>query len=236
MNMLSRSLLISCIGLTTAYINATTVLEKQVDLGKDPKTNKTIVVKAYSLVEDNAKETADSRWIAVLPDGKELIFFTTKHNLNDAFVITPIISYQQSFDTYIDPTAENPILDPQQAISANQKNSMATMHVTMSPDVQLFKDLAILLAQGNVKGLTTFVNKYGINRIEETITKALDCQGVCFIAPDDPEKLDSLLQTKQPILEPTTLTGKISFIPKEVIEELLIQMLQQEQDNANQKA
>ena len=83
------------------------------------------------------------------------------------------------------------------------------MHVTIAPNVQLFKDLLILLAKGNAKALTNLVNKYTLKTIAETIETALDSQGACLISCDDQEKLESLMQAKDKITKPVVLTGDL---------------------------
>ena len=75
MNTVSRSLLISFLWSVAACAASVNILEKQLELGKDPKTQKTLMIKAYSFAEGNTKETADTRWLAVFPYDNELYFF-----------------------------------------------------------------------------------------------------------------------------------------------------------------
>ena len=235
MNMLSRSLCISCLWSLATYATPITILEKQLEIGKDPKTQKALMIKTYSFVPAGTKETADTRWLSVFPyevnvNGKlvkELIFFSTQKGLDDIFPITHIISYQPSFDTDIDPTAQYPIVDPQKPKTSGQTPSLVTMHVTFAQDLQLFKELLILLAKGNVKALTAFVNKYTLPTVDETIEKALDSQGVCYIACDDPETLEALMQAKKPVTNAVQLTGKLSFVPLAALQEALADLQQQ---------
>ena len=106
------------------------------------------------------------------------------------------------------------------------------MHVTISPDVQLFKELLILIAKGNIKALTAFINKHTLKTIEETIEKALESQGTCFISCDDQDALDALMQTKKPVTKPIAFTGKLIFVPmQELLEAALEEVAQQEQSN-----
>ena len=56
MNMVSRSLLISCLWSIAAYTAPITILEKQIKLGKDPKTEKTLMAKAYSFQKGPLKK------------------------------------------------------------------------------------------------------------------------------------------------------------------------------------
>ena len=53
---------------------------------------------------------------------------------------------------------------------------------------------------------------------------------------DDPEKFKAIMQTKAPVTTPTQLTGKVTFIPRDVIEELLAYVMQEDQDNNTTQA
>ena len=236
MNTVPRFLLMSCFWSLAIFAAPVTITEKQLELGKDPKTQKILMIKAYSFTEGTAKETSDTRWLAVFPYESELVFFATKGGLDDCFPVTNIISTQPSFKVDIDPTEQNPIIDPQQTKADGQKSSMVSMHVTISQDLQLFKDLLIFIAKGNVKALTSLVNKHTLKRVEETVEKALDSQGACFIQCDDPYAFESIMQAKNPITAPVVLTGQLKFVPmQEILEQALAEVKQQEQSAATAK-
>ena len=233
--MISRSLLISCLSSVLAYAAPITILEKQLALGKDPKTQKTLMAKGYSFTEGDSKESVTTRWVTVFPYENELIFYTTQNGIEDCFPVTNIITTQPSFDVPVDPSAQNPIMAKQPVKTAEPALGLASMHVTIAPDVQLFKELLILIAKGNVKALTALINKHTLKTVEETIDKALSSQGECFISCDDLNALESLMQTKTPITKPVTLTGQLIFAPlQELLEQVLAEEAEQlEQNKAN---
>jgi len=74
MNTISRSFLISCLWSITVYTSPVKILEKNIDLGKDPKTQKSLTVKAYAFTEGQLSATADTLWVAVFADGKDIVF------------------------------------------------------------------------------------------------------------------------------------------------------------------
>jgi len=244
MNTLSRSLLIPCLWSIAAYAAPIKILEKQVDLGKDPKTQKTLLVKFYSFAQDGAVETANTRWFSVIPQENELVFLSLENDAVDFFPVTRIISTQPSFAVDIDPTAQNPFIDQKEAKAARLKPSMATMHVTISPELQLFKEIIILIAKNNVKALATLVNKRTLSIVEDTIQKALDCKGECFLQCDDPATFESIMTSADPITKPIALKGQVTFIPKEailkmqemILEEALQELAKEGQKNNLQKA
>ncbi len=234
MNIASRFFLITCLGTLTNYAAAVTILEKQLELGKDPKTQKFLMAKAYSFVDEASKETTDTRWITVFPYENELLFFSTQKGLNDCFPVTSIISTQPTFDVDIDPTAQEPIQDPKNK-TTKKSPSMVTMHISIAPDVQLFKDLVILIAKGNTKALSSLINKHTLKNIEQAIDSALDCQGTCIITCDDQESLDILMESKKPATKPMSFTGMLVFVPmQELLEAALAEEANKKDNDAAQ--
>lgn len=244
MNIMSRSFLISCLLIITANAAPIKILEKQVDLGKDPKTQKTQMLKFFRFTEGTTTETADTRWFAVLPDENELVFLSLQNDSVDFFPVTRIISTQPSFVVEIDPTTQDLFVDPQEAKAAGRKPSMGTMQVTISPELQLFKEIIILIAKNNVKALENLANKRTLSIIEDAIQKALDCKGECLLQCDDPETLESIMQTKSPISKPIVLKGQVNFVPKQamlkmqemILEEAMAELEKEGQTNTLQKA
>lgn len=218
MNMLSRCFFIACFLSATVYASCITVSTSSIALGEDPKTHKNLTATAYSFTDNSAKGDESARLLSVFSYEKELVFFTTKNNLADIFPIAHIVSSKQNFKVYIDPASPNFILQELKDSANNQ--SIVTLEVRIDPQVQVFKELLILIAQGDIKNLESFANKHSLTEINEIIDRALDCQGNCYIECDNKEAFDAILQ-KQYANQEQTLTGKYTFIPLQIIQEAL---------------
>jgi hypothetical protein len=224
MNTLIRSCFITCLFSITVYANHITVLKKEVNLN-DPKTQKTLTVAAYAFLEGSSAETSSTRWIGLFPYENELMFFSIEKEYID-FPVTKIISTQQTFKVFIDPTAQEPIIDPQ--TTNGDHSSLIAMEVTFDTDMQIFRNLLILIAEGNVKTITAFIEKNTHNKIDEIISKVIDCGSSCYIECDDLEKFEALMQAKRLPATPVNLTGKLKFIPLQAIQAMLEQALAEE--------
>ena len=146
------------------------------------------------------------------------------------FPVTNIISTKQPFQLFVDPTAQEPILDPK-STKIDTNSSLVTMEVTFDPDLQIFKNLLILIAKGNAQALTSFAQQNTLKKIDMIIEKALDCQGTCYIECDDVETFESLIQAKKIPTGSITLTAKLTFVPMQaILEQALAETSQNEQN------
>lgn len=227
MNKIIRSLFINCLTSCTLFVSATTILEKQLELGKDPKTKKILQAKGFAFVEGTTA-TADTRWLGVYPYGKEIFVFSLKNDESEAFPISELIATQQTFDLILDPTTGKQASE--QDITAGKP--MITIHMTLDSHVQIFRDLVILIAKNDTKALSALINKHSLSTINEIIERAVDCQGECLPLFDDIETMEKILQQCGTFNKPLSFTGKVIFLPVAELTQELIQMAQEQEQAA----
>ncbi len=228
MNNITRFLFISCLANCILFVSAATVLEKQLELGKDPKTKKTLFAKGYAFVEGTTAAT-DTRWVCVYPSEKEIFFLSLKNGEQETFPISDLIITQQTFDIILDPTTGEQATE--QAIKSG--TPMITIHMTLDSRIQIFRDLIILMAKNDTKALSALINKHSLTTINEIIERAVDCQGECLPFFDDIETMEKVLQKGITLNKPLSFTGKVIFLPiAELTQELLHIAQEQEQQTA----
>lgn len=231
MNMFLRSFILSCACFGAVHVlGSAIVLQKEINLGKDPKTNKTIVIKAFALVNSGEKENADTRWYSVFPLENELAFFCTQSGQSDAFPITHLLKTEKITTVEFD-LADKEIKTT--VVEAGKKaKSLFTMQLTVSRDIETFKEFVVLLAKADQKGLQAFVNKHTIEKIEEIANNAIVSRGECFITADDKEKYDDIVAGKIKVTGPTQLKGQYVFLPaREILEALIAEAAALEAQN-----
>jgi hypothetical protein len=197
------SLLITCLLSIATYTSCVTILEKQIEIGTDPNTQKKLVAKAYCFAENN---TDEQWWLSVFAYEKKLFFLVNIKNQKNVFPITQIISASSDVIT-IDPTTDNSNPDQKVALQPSGTSALITIKAKLSSHLQIFKEFSILLAKGNTKALAAFIDTHNPDTIKEIISHAILCQGQCYIQCKDSQKLDALLQAKQPLAEPISFTG-----------------------------
>lgn len=215
------------------YTSCVTILEKQVEIGTDSNKQKKLVTKAYCFETD---KTDEQWWFSVFAHEKNLFFLANLNNENVVFPISYIISATPTLETTIDPTVDESKLDQSSTSQQVHSSALITLNAKFSPELQIFKDFSILLAKGNTKALTTFIDKYSLTTIIGIIFKAILCQGECYIQYDNNEILAEILQAKKPLSEPMTFRGEITFIPSELIlKEFFTEVEQLEKETAAAK-
>jgi hypothetical protein len=200
--------------LIATYTSCTTISEKQIEIGIDPNTQKKLVIKAYHFEENKNGNQCD---LAVFAQEKNLLFFANIDNQPFCLPISHIISMASIFETTIDPTADESNIDQQPASKQLSTSALITLKAKISPELQIFKSLSILLAKGNIKTLTTFANTCSFNTLIDIVTTAIISQGLYYIQVDDKDGLTKILEAKKALAAPVTFTGEITFIPAELL-------------------
>jgi hypothetical protein len=225
MDKIIRFLLINCLASYTMFISAVTILEKQLNIGRDPKTEKILQARGFAFVEGSSA-TPDTHWICVYPYEKEIYVYSEKNDRRNAFPISALISTKTAFDIIIDPTTK------QQAAAQDIRagKPMITLHLTLDPQVQIFKNLVILMAKNDRNGLLTLINEHSLTTINQVIEKAVECQGECAPEPDDIEALAKTLQQDSGLNASVSFTGKVIFFSiAELAQEVMHLLEEQEQ-------
>ena len=216
MHFKTSSLVLTSIFAFTAYASPIIILEKQVKVVMDSKIEKPLMVNAFNFEEQNTKTKTEPIWIAVFPYEKNLYFLINVAGENFTFPVTHIVSATSTSEMTIDPTADNTNSD-----KTSSQSALITVKLHLSTQLQTFKEFSILLAKGNKKALSSFIEKHSVDDIKELVAHAMICQGECFISFDDAQTLESLMQAKKPLAQPVTFKGTIDFLPAEVIQELI---------------
>lgn len=228
MNTFLRSCIIACASFGALYAADTVkVLEKEINLGKDPKTNDKLVIKAFTFLKNNEKENQDTRWYAVFPYEKELVFYCTQGGQSDVFSVNAVVTATETSVVEFDLADKE--FRPKTVESGKKATSLFTMKLTLSAEIQIYKEFVILLAKADKKALQSFVNKHSIEAIEEISNNAILSRGELLIAADDKETCEKIREGKIKLSKPMQMTGKYVFLPaREVIEALLAEAKEQD--------
>lgn len=228
MNTIIRSFFIICLISITSLTQAISVLVKDINLGEDPATKKILMVKAYAFVEGRA-ETANTRWLGIIAYEKELFMYSIHNNKTRVTPISQVVTTQPSFDILLDPVTGKEWSDEQHK---EHSHFPITLHVTLAPEIQIFKELIILMAQNNTKALTSLVDKHSFAKINEIIDSAIESQAAFLPKCDDNKTLASILQKKQALVKPVTLTGQVTFFTVDEFSKEIIEGLDEEAEQA----
>jgi len=100
--------------------------------------------------------------------------------------------------------------------------------MNLDAQVQIFRDIVILIAQNDKKNLAALIEKHSLTTINEIIERAVDCQCICLPFFDDIDTIEKALQQGADFNKPLSYTGKVIFLP---VAELTQELLNMEQEN-----
>jgi hypothetical protein len=225
-NKFLRTVIISCACFCTAQ--ATTqaiVLQKEVLLKTDTK----IKIRAFALVNKGQLPTQDTCWYSVFPIEGQLAFYCEQGGEKVLFPVTHVIQITDptiiEFDLS-DKELKSAIVEPGKKVS-----SLLTMKISFSPEIQIFKELVILLGKADKSNLEAYINNHSAEIIEEILCNAIINQGDFAIIADDKEACENIREGKLKISKPTQLTGKYVFIPAQEVLAALMAAEEAQQNN-----
>lgn len=231
MKMILRLFIVSCACFCAVHAADTVkVLQKTITFS-DAKTRQKLSIEAFAFVNGNEKETANTRWYSTFPCENVLAFYWTQQDLADFFAVNHLITNNSSVTIEYDLAANGAI----KIVEPGQKaTSLLTMQATISPEVQIFKELVILLGKKDKNGLQAFVAKHSIEKIENITSMAIIALAGVIPVPDDLENFSKILEGKVKITKPTQITGKYIFVPAEIMLALHEAAAQEQNASGNQ--
>lgn len=201
------------------------IMTKDIELGSHPVTGKKLIAKGYALI-DNVKKVSEGSiiWYIVIPDlknDKKLLFLVITDNDAITFPVTELIGLSQAKEVFFDPKKQVAVEKPTVAM----QKSLIKINVTLSEEVQIFKEFVIALACRNEQALKELIVKYDLDILEKTIKNAIICQGMWTVAWDNLQDLDKKSVNPDSIV----VTGKIVFYTLQDILTLLQEVQAQDQ-------
>lgn len=199
MNMFSRFLLFSSVVLVaTQSCSAINILEKVINIRTSPKDDTKDVARGFAFSE--GPETNETVYFATFPVPKEKrLFFCIchKNGITD-FEVTNIMTTALTL----------PITDK------------ISLKLSLSPEVELFKQLIIALTRKDKKALLQLAEKNTIKKIEDCIIIATQCEGIIVPLPSDTDAFNNLVETEAQLKSPVFIDGVMDFASPELLEEL----------------
>lgn len=245
MNTLLRLCLISCASFCSIQaIDSIRVLEKDINLGNDPKTNNKIVIKAFAFLKNNEKEE-ETRWYGVFPYAKELVFYCSISDQSFVLPVNDVVTAKDS--TIVEYNLNDKTFDAKIVKPGTKATSLFTMKLTLTPEPQLFQEFVILLAKADKAALQAFVSKNSVEKVIEAADNAIatwvtifkmsqgEAQGTLLIVADDKDTFDKIKNGTTKLSKPLQLTGKYVFLPADAVVEAMLAEEAQQQE-VNQKA
>lgn len=199
MNIFSRSFLFSCIFVVANQaFGGITILEKIIDLGTSPKDQTKYVTQGFAFTE--GPETDQTIYLATFPLPQEKkLFFCICHKKGIAeFNVTNILT----------------------ATTTLQITNNISLKLSFSPEVELFKQLIIALTRKDKKALQQLAEKNTIQKIEDCIIMAAQCEGIIVPLPKDADALNKLMDSEAELKSPVIVDGIMDFASPEMLEEL----------------
>ena len=139
MNTFFRLCIISCAFFGIAHAsNRVTALQKEINLGKDPKTSKQLLIKAFAFIKSGDKENQDTRWYSVFPFEGKLAFYCNQSGQSDAFPINNVI--QATEPTVVEFDLADKEFRANILEQGKKAKSLFTMKLVFSPELPSLKN------------------------------------------------------------------------------------------------